>query len=136
MKKLESKEDSMKPMRMQAKKSMLSSLKQMMREDMHNGLKDGLKGKMKVVVAADSPEDLKEGVDTAKESLSDMIKAGFLKSKGKEIPSEDESMEHESEESPEMEMGEEEEESENSDKEMCPKCEGKGCMACGGIAKK
>jgi hypothetical protein len=133
MKKLQSQEDSLKPMRMKAKKDMLSSLKSMMREDMHGKLKDGLKGKMKVVVASDSPEGLEEGVDQAKESLADMIKAGFLKSKGKDAESMDESSEHESEESPEMEMGEEEEESEG---EMCPKCEGKGCMACGGIAKK
>jgi hypothetical protein len=126
MKKLVSKEDGLKEMRMKAKKEMLSSLKQMMREDMNGGLKDQLKGKMKVVVAADSPEDLKEGVDQAKESLSDMIKAGFLKSKGKEIPSEEMSegeMESEDEEMSEME-------------EECPKCEGKGCMACGGIAHK
>jgi hypothetical protein len=80
--------------KLKAKKKAIKSLKSEMKEEAH-GMLDDLKGKMSVKVMADSPEDLKKGLEKAeelleggKDGLGGLLKEAFKK-RSKKIKKED-----------------------------------------------
>ena len=70
--------------KVEAKSKMLKHLKKMMSDDLGSGIEDILKNKMKVTVAADSKEGLKEGLEKAKETVDDLPLSEQIKKKRKE----------------------------------------------------
>lgn len=71
-----------------SRKSAIKSLKSEMRKDGLGPMSEKLDGKMAVKVMADSPEELKKGLDAAedtvdmlkgKEGLGDLLKGAFAK---------------------------------------------------------
>jgi hypothetical protein len=56
-------------MKREARKKMLKKMKSLMKDDIHSGMKDSLKGLQKVTVASDSKEGLEAGLDKAKKIM-------------------------------------------------------------------
>jgi len=71
--------------KLDAKKKVAKMLKSAMKSNMKDKLPESLKGKMSVKIIADSPEDLKKGLEDAESLLGDeegigsMLKKAFEK---------------------------------------------------------
>jgi hypothetical protein len=83
---------------LKSRKSAIKSLKSEMRKDGLGSLPEKMKGKMAVKVSADSPEELKKGLEMAEdtvetlegsEGLGELLKDAFAK-KGKKSKKEEE----------------------------------------------
>lgn len=102
-----------KDMKKEAKLTALKGLRKTASEMMGSGIKDAVEPKKTVTVAADNTEDLKKGLDKAKEIVPDFNK--FMEESededGMDTVSEEEAetVEDEAEESPEYQMEEEHE---------------------------
>ena len=80
----------MSKMEMEAKKSMLQKMKKDLREKIHKDLPEGMKSAKKVVVEADSPEGLEEGLSVAQKILKGKLEAGASFKDMKDMVSDDE----------------------------------------------